>query len=157
MKRNNISSRLILFTLLQQRPRLSIREMLTVALPVKIFLSIYGTRNFIAVFTSARHWSLSSTVTQFTCSHPISSRSILILSFHLRQVMPSELFPSSILIFCMHFSSLPFMLHCPHISFSARYIVYLWCIDNLYSYIYHNVIHKIYFKGQRCKFNWLIE
>jgi hypothetical protein len=45
----------------------------------------YGTRRFITVFTQARHWILSwASWIQFTPSSPISLRSILMLSSHLR-------------------------------------------------------------------------
>ena len=55
----------------------------------------FGTRRFITVLTSARHLSLSwvSSI-QSMPSHPISWRSILILSSHLRLGLPSGLFPS---------------------------------------------------------------
>jgi hypothetical protein len=53
----------------------------------------YGTRRFIAVVTTARYWSLSwDRWIQFTPSKPISLRSILMLSSHLRLGLPS--FPS---------------------------------------------------------------
>jgi hypothetical protein len=54
------------------------------------FPSIYGTRRFITVFTRALHWSLSwARSIQSIPSHPISLRSILILSTHLRLDMYS--------------------------------------------------------------------
>jgi hypothetical protein len=65
------------------------------------------TRKFSVVFTRARHWSLSwIRRIQSTPSHPISLRSILISSSHLRLIIPSGLFlqvfqPK----YCMHFSS----------------------------------------------------
>jgi hypothetical protein len=47
------------------------------------------------VFTRALHWSLSwASSIQSLPSHPISPRSILILSTHLRLGLPSGLFPS---------------------------------------------------------------
>jgi hypothetical protein len=77
------------------------------------FRAFYGTRRFITVFTTARHWSLSwARCTQSTPSHPISLRSILILSSHLRPGLPCS---SSLQVFqpkyFMHFSSLPCVLH----------------------------------------------
>jgi len=60
---------------------------------VKKFPTFYGTRRFITVFTTARHWSLPWTRwIQSTTSHPITLRSILILSYNLRLGLPSGLF-----------------------------------------------------------------
>jgi hypothetical protein len=71
-------------------------EKLTVAHLVKKFPSVYGTRKFITVFTTTRHWSLSwARCIQSTPSNPVSLRSILILFYHLRLRLPSGLFPSS--------------------------------------------------------------
>jgi hypothetical protein len=56
---------------------------------VKKFTVSYGTRRFITVFTRTRHWYPSwSRCTQSTTSHPISLRSILILSSHLHLGFP---------------------------------------------------------------------
>jgi hypothetical protein len=50
---------------------------LTVTQLVKKFPAFYGTRRFITMFTTARHWSLSwATRIQSTFSHPIPLRSI---------------------------------------------------------------------------------
>ena len=63
---------------------------------VKNFTAFYVSRKFITAFTSARHLSLSwATSIQSMHSQPISWRSILILSYHLRLGLPSGLFPSS--------------------------------------------------------------
>jgi hypothetical protein len=60
-------------------------QMLTVTQPVNKFPAFYGTRRFITVFTTACHWFLSwARYIQSTPSLPISLRSILILSSHLR-------------------------------------------------------------------------
>jgi hypothetical protein len=57
--------------------------------------SQHGTWRFNAVFTKAIHWSLFwVTSIQFTPSR----RSILILSTHLRLGLPSDLFPSPLLL-----------------------------------------------------------
>ena len=56
---------------------------------------IFGTRRFIAIFTSARHLSLSwANSIQSPQPPPTSWRSILILSSHLRLGLPSGLFRS---------------------------------------------------------------
>jgi hypothetical protein len=64
----------------------------------------------ITVFTTARHWSLSqSTRTQSTPSHPISLRSILILSLHLRLCLPFR-FSDQKLVCISHRSHACYML-----------------------------------------------
>jgi hypothetical protein len=69
-------------------------EKLTGLQLVKKFPALYGTRRFIAAFTSFRHPSLSwASPIQSTCPQPTSWRSILILSTHLRLGLPSGLFP----------------------------------------------------------------
>ena len=63
--------------------------------PVKKFPTFYGTQKFITAFTSARQLSLFwAKPIQSKPPHPISWRSILILSSHLRLGFPSCLFPS---------------------------------------------------------------
>jgi hypothetical protein len=60
--------------------------------------AFYVTRRFIAVFTRARYWSqLWATWIQFTSSHPISPRSTLILSSHLRPGLQNGFFSSDLL------------------------------------------------------------
>ena len=62
---------------------------------VKKLPANYGSRKFIAAFTSARHLSLSwARSIQSINPHPTSWRSILILSSHLRLGLSSGLFPS---------------------------------------------------------------
>ena len=54
----------------------------------------YGIRRFNAALTRALQWFLSwAESTQFSALIPISSRSIIILSSHLRQGLPKGLFP----------------------------------------------------------------
>jgi hypothetical protein len=61
----------------------------------KISCFLYGTQKFITVFTKARHWTLSwAKRIQFVPSIPISLRSILMLSSHLRLGLPSGLLRS---------------------------------------------------------------
>ena len=70
-------------------------EKLTGLQLVKNFPAFHGTRRFITVLTSVRHLSLSwARPIQSIYPHPISWRSILILSTHLRLGLPSRLFPS---------------------------------------------------------------
>jgi len=62
---------------------------------VKKFTAFHGTQRFITALTSVRHLSLSWTSPiQSINPHPTSSRSILILSTHLRLGLPSGVFPS---------------------------------------------------------------
>ena len=71
----------------------SLLEKLTGSQLVKKFPSFYGIRRFITTFTSARHLSLSWAISiQSTHPHPTSWRSIIIVSSHLRQGLPSCLF-----------------------------------------------------------------
>jgi len=58
---------------------------------------LHGTRRFITVFTETRHRTLCwASWIQFTPSIPISLRSILMLSSHLRLGLPSGLSPSGL-------------------------------------------------------------
>ena len=69
-------------------------EKLTGSRLVKKFPAFYGTRRFIAAFTT-RYLSLSwATSIQSIPSHPSSWRSVLISLSHLRLGLPSGLFPS---------------------------------------------------------------
>jgi hypothetical protein len=69
-------------------------EKLPTVQPFKKFPAFYRTRRFITMFTRALHWSLSwARSIQSILSHPISLRSILILSTHLRLGLPSGLLP----------------------------------------------------------------
>ena len=62
---------------------------------VKKFPTFHGTRRFITALTSVRHLSLSwASPIQSTYPHPTSWRSVLILSTHLRLVLPNGLFHS---------------------------------------------------------------
>ena len=70
-------------------------EKLTGLQLVKKFPAFQGTRRFITALTSVRHLSLSWTIPiQSIYPHPISWRSVLILSTHLRLGLPSGHFPS---------------------------------------------------------------
>ena len=69
-------------------------EKLTGCQLVKKFPAFYRSRRFITAFTSARHLSLSwASSIHSIPPHPTSWRSILILSSHLIQGLPSCLFP----------------------------------------------------------------
>ena len=70
-------------------------EKLTGLQLVKKFPAFHGTRRFITALTSVRHLSLSwASPIQSIYPHPISWRSVLILSAHLRLRLPSGLLPS---------------------------------------------------------------
>jgi hypothetical protein len=72
-----------------------IHENLTVAQLVKKLPAFYGTRRFITVYTTARHWSLTRAIwILFTPSHHISVRLSLILCSHLCLGLLRGLFPS---------------------------------------------------------------
>ena len=70
-------------------------EKLTGPQIVNKFPAFYGTRRFIATFTSARHLPLSWATSILSIPlHPTSWRSILILFSHLRLGLPTGFFPS---------------------------------------------------------------
>jgi len=83
---------------------------------VKNIPAFYITRRLITVFTTVRHWFLPwARWIQSKPSHPMSLKSILLLSSHLHLSLASGLFlqvcrPK----FCMHFSYLACVLHAPH-------------------------------------------
>jgi hypothetical protein len=91
--------------------------------PSRTSHAFYGTRRFNTVFTRALHWSLSWAISiQSTPSHPISLRSILILSTHLRLGYPSSRFTSGFCTDILHaFLFSPFLLHALHISSSITW------------------------------------
>jgi hypothetical protein len=90
-----------------------------VAQLLKNFRTFYRTRRFITVFTGALHWSLSwARSIQSILPHPISLRSILVLSSYLRLGLPSGLFPSGFptnilyaFLFSPHACCTPFLSH----------------------------------------------
>ena len=70
-------------------------EKLTGLQLVKKLPAFHGTRRFITALTSVHHLSLSwASPTQSIYIHPMSWRSVLILSAHLRLGLPSGLLPS---------------------------------------------------------------
>jgi hypothetical protein len=75
---------------------------------LKNFPTFYGTRKFITVFTRVLYWYLSwARWIQSTPPHPISLRSIFILSSYLRLGLPSGFFPSGLstkILYAFHFS-----------------------------------------------------
>ena len=95
-------------------------EKLTGLQLVKKFPVFHGTRRFITALTSVRHPSLSwSSPIQSIYPHPISWRSILILSTHLHLGLPSGLFPSGFPIKTLYTPSPhPYAPHAQPISFA---------------------------------------
>jgi hypothetical protein len=90
-------------------------EKLTATQLVKNLPAFHGTRNFITVFTGSGYWSLSRTrCIQPTPFNPISLRSMLILSSHLRLGLPSGFFPSGLPIKILYaFLIPPIRATCP--------------------------------------------
>jgi hypothetical protein len=83
------------------------------------FPAIYGTRRFIAEFTRALHLPLSwARPIKSTSPNPTSTRSILILSNHLRLGLPGDLLPSGYPTNILYaFLLSPIRSTCPPISF----------------------------------------
>jgi hypothetical protein len=77
--------------------RILFEKLIVIQLIKKYPCFLHGTRSFITVFTKARHWTLSwASWNQLAQSIPISERSRLILSSHLRLGLPSCLLPSGL-------------------------------------------------------------
>jgi hypothetical protein len=75
-----------------------VHEKCLTAQSLKNLPTFYGTWSFITVFTRALHWSVSwaRSILSITL-HPLSLRSILILSSRLCLGLPSRLFPSGLM------------------------------------------------------------
>jgi len=82
---------------------------------VKKLPTFYGSQMFITVFVTSRHWSLYWAIwIQSTTSHPISLRSVLILSYHLCLSRPSGVFPSGFSTKILYaFLITPMLAKCP--------------------------------------------
>jgi hypothetical protein len=80
----------------------------------------YGPRKFIAIFIRALHWSRSWARSIHSIpAHPISLRSVLLLSLHPVTILPSGLFPSVLPPESyMHFSSPLRQPHPPWLDYS---------------------------------------
>jgi hypothetical protein len=103
--------------------RWALLEKLPIVQPLKNSPAFYGTRRFITVFTRALHWFISwAWSIQSVPSHPISLRSILILSTHLHLALPSGLFP---LVF-PQISYMQFVLYVLPISTWLHHCNYTW-------------------------------
>jgi len=84
-------------------------EKLTVTQLVKKFPAFHRRQRFITVFTTVRHWSLSwARWIPSTPPHPISLRSLLTLSPHLRIGLPSR-FPYQNVVCISHLSHAYYM------------------------------------------------
>ena len=108
----------LLMYLLTPRNR-DLLEKLTCFELVKKFSAFYGAQRFITAFVSARHRSLSwANSTQSMPPLLTSWGSILILSSHLRQGLPSDLLPSGFPTKSLHTPlPSPHALHASPISF----------------------------------------
>jgi len=82
---------------------------------VKKFPAFYGTKMLITMLTRACHWSLyCSRWIQIISSHPISLRSILILSYYLHIGLQHGLFPSGFPVRILYaFLIYPICVTCP--------------------------------------------
>jgi hypothetical protein len=99
--------------------------------------------------TTSRHWSLSwARRIHSTLSHPISLRSILILSFHLPLGLSKSLFHSDIPTEIMYgFFICPVSAKCPVYLIILNLIILMIfgeCISFIFGYIYTS--HRKYFK-----------
>ena len=66
----------------------------TAARVVKNVSAFYGTRKFITLFTTVRHWALISTdIIQSRPSQPICIRPMLVISSHIHLAIPESPFP----------------------------------------------------------------
>ena len=126
--------------------------------------TFHGTRKFITALTSVRHLSLSwASPIQSIYPHPISWRSSLILSTHLRLGLPSGLFPSSFPIKTLYTPlSSPIRATCPAhlilLDFITRtilgeeYKTFSSSLCNLLHSLYTKVVRKV--KRRQCQ-NWI--
>jgi hypothetical protein len=94
-------------------------EKLTVTQLVTKYPTFYGTWGFIIMFTRALHWSLSWAKWLHTF-HPISVRSIPILSPHLHLGLPLGLFSSGFLTKILY----AFLISPIHATYPAYLILY---------------------------------
>ena len=119
----NASKLYLLTYLLTPRSRV-LPDKLTCSLLIKKIPTIYGDVKFLTSFTEARHLSLSwARSIQFLLPHLTSSRSILMLYFHLRLVFRMASFLQfSPLKLCMRLSS-PLSLKCymPRRAHSSKF------------------------------------
>ena len=101
-------------------PWCRVLQKLTALQLVKKFPPFHGTRRFIIALTSVPHLSLSwASPIQSTYPHPTSWRSVLILSPHLRLLLPSGLLPSGFPTKTLYTPLLTHTCHMPSPSHSS--------------------------------------
>ena len=116
---------------------------------VSQFPAFYGTRRFITAFTSTCHLSLSwARSIQSIPPHPTSWRSILILSSHLRLVLPSgwgAIYLRYVFILCytmLYYTILCYtMLYCAILCYTMLYYAILCYTILYYAILFYTMLY----------------
>ena len=103
-------------------------EKLTGLQLVKKFPAFHGTRRFTTALTSVRQLSISwASPIQSIYPHPLSWRSILILSTHLRLVLPSGFLPSGFPSKTLY--TPPLLTHTRHMPSPIYIYIYIYIVN----------------------------